>query len=441
MRRPGLLAALGLLFADARGVIGQPGDLACESDHFIVNQKCYKELDLLYRYAPEYLQYVEFQEPAGDGRWYHDFFTSIGFDEVDKPVKQWNGEDNWDNASKTEFREKLPTVVYGGVVAVTTHQVYLVYYVFHAGDYADGFTSWGPLGFVENWFPKSWTEHENDLEGGLVTIDHSSGSVIHAYALYHNFFDDRHLEKDLHEDKMSVIAPEGHAHVWVEGGGHGQRLFGSDDPANDTDNNRGHFVRYQASEKSAAVVGETRFVQLRSKLEQGTSWKEITAHPYRIELLWPIFEAMYRDNSEELDPSAKPFSKPFEGEIKILSLLDTLKPAPGGAVVHRGYLATTTNMYQALRGSKHGVDKAHFPWGQGEFDSYVRFLDPVQTVLKFGHKRHPHDPISCTYLNNPYLNWLLNGKIQDLATRRRFADRCAESDRAASRKGRLRTSS
>ena len=186
------------------------------------------------KYAPDFLHWV------GDSVHVRhlDGFGHIGFDEESDDPRGWVGDDNWDHADS--FKERIAATVYGGVVAITENQMYIVYYYFHPRDYVD---RWWESGV--HWLGVPFglpMYHENDLEGGMLIVDRRGGNVIHVVALYHNKFDQRHL---CQSDGASCWDEGrlGDAIVWVEAAGHGAHLVAVADIA-ELEWNRGQFTRY-----------------------------------------------------------------------------------------------------------------------------------------------------------------------------------------------------
>ena len=214
----------------------QAGTVCCK-ELFTVGNRPYSETELLEKYAPDILHWVSDQKQEQ----FQDYMVSIGFDEYAdgerKPLQEWLGNDNWEHASQlrfSSFEERPQAVLYGGVVSVTTNQIYLVYYYFHPRDYASG-TPDKVLHFLARLFYQS-VYHENDLEGGMFVLGRHDGKVIHAYALAHNGFDDRHLNG-------SGMSPLKDDLIWIEAAGHGAHLLRRENARKVTENRR-KFIRY-----------------------------------------------------------------------------------------------------------------------------------------------------------------------------------------------------
>ena len=419
-----LLTAFGLWFWVTVG----RAETVCCKDLFTVGNKSYTEMGLLNEYAPDILHWVSDIEQEQ----FQDYIVSVGFDENRdghrKSVQEWIGNDNWQNATHLRFNsfgERPQAVLNGGVVSVTMNQIYLVYYYFHPRDYASG-TLDKTTHYLAKLFGQS-VYHENDLEGGMFVLDRHDGKVIHAYALAHNDFDDRHLNGYGESPNKDDL-------IWIEAAGHGAHLLRRDS-AHKVNENRKKFIRYvpehrfEEQGKLSEYQGPEHNLSKKALSEAG--WQGLPiAWPYRIEPLWDLFRAMY-DNSDGqlLDGGTKLFAKRFEKHKIILSGFEKRTPA-------------RLDIYRALSGRHGGINKAHFPWGQG--NDYYRLFDPVFMVLKredMGQRhRKSHAPVSCQYLFNPYLQSLLDGRVVDWSetacpkfpkkyrklNRRRLNKRCAE---------------
>ena len=117
------LAALGLVGArpcEAQSAEGWFRDIPAGPDTL-------DELELVRKHAPDFLQWVNDKREEQ----HLDFITRINFDEQDDadgnpdaPVRDWNTLDSWENAD--QLIHDPEHFVYGGLVAVTENQLYLV---------------------------------------------------------------------------------------------------------------------------------------------------------------------------------------------------------------------------------------------------------------------------------------------------------------------------
>ena len=138
---------------------------------------------------------------------------------------------------------------------------------------------------------------------------------------------------------------------------------------------------------------------------------------YRLRPLWPLFASMFAEDGGDLETDGHLYAR-RTGYVRTVDRFRrivrrvTLRPE----LTFRGYGGAKVDIYRALRGRVGGRDKAHFPWGQ-DLDEH-RFLDPAIAVLAYedtGRVPHGHDRISCEYLYNPYLSWVLGQPLDSEA--------------------------
>ena len=370
----------------------------------------YDEEELVTRYVPTFLQWVV----GDDSRRHLDFIVSVNYDRDRGRVHTWQGRNNWDNAHR--LASSAEHLLYGGVVAITENQLYLVYYFFHARDY------------------KFFPSHENDLEGGLLALDRKSRLVIHAQTLAHGRFDERHycnVANVTRDDERRLVrrwVPRGHRLfrtlekvgcwevllkdlvVWIEGKGHGGHLTSADDVKR-VPRNQDWWVKYVhgGSPKTLKYYQNTVLTP--------TNWPDLKATAFDVKPIWPLFAGMFEDDGSSRRDVTELYAKKLD--------------APKIKIRGYDYQEIKLGIYRGMQGDD-GLfnNSAHFPWGEGS--NYWRFLDPVQAIITLESKsqQHPHSRISCDYQFNPYLQTLFNGRFPanlEFEARRDqdfFASRC-----------------
>ena len=365
-------------------------------------------------HAPEFLHWIG---DSKDAR-HLDAFSHIGFDEPEPgDPRNWVGDDNWEHADR--FRERIAGTIYGGVVAITRNQMYIVYYYFHPRDYVDRW--WERATHVLGAPFGRAMYHENDLEGGMLVVDRRQGSVIHIVALHHNDFDQRHLCESGSEDCWNREELEDSV-VWVEAAGHGAHLVAVRD-IEDLDWNRDQFTRYSIAAKGKPGTTVMKAPVVPAKELTRRHWNEIEGARYRLRALWPLFANMYTENGQDVDTNGRLYAKPAGGGRRVRRAGERRRWGGRRELTFRGFGASEIGMYRALRGRVGGKDKAHWPWGQ-DLDRH-RFLDPAMAVLAYedtGRVRHAHDAIACEYIYNPYLDWVLGRRVKtDVRNVERFS--------------------
>lgn len=183
----------------------------------------------------------------------------------------------------------------------------------------------------------------------------------------------------------------------VQAEGHGAYLAtkGERGPfADDT----GYLIRYVRGTPAGA---EPARVQSSERLKGAAAWEALEATPYRVVPIWPLFREMYEADRAKLRARSRFYAKPFGPE---------LGPLEG----ERGPRESSKALvFGALRGEKGARDAAHFPWGEGDWADYARFIDPVRSLVNQERPtcRCRHKPVSCAYLFNPYLQTLLTARL------------------------------
>lgn len=366
----------------------------------------YDEEQEVVRHLPMFVQWV-----VDDDR-HLDFIVAVNYDRDPGKVASWNGRNNWENAKL--LADAATHVLYGGVVAVTNNQLYLVYYYFHPRDHKRAFG------------------HENDLEGALLAVDRASGQVVHVQALAHGHFDERHYcyaahvtWGQQHRLRRPGRPPTGYRRrnrvgcsrvrldelvVWIEGKGHGGHLTSTLDLGR-VNRNQQWWIKYvygeAGTEEPDYHAGDT--------LTSG-EWPHLSASGFAVRPIWPLFRGMFAD----------------DGARRAATQLYA-KKLDAGSISIRGYRErAAVGIYRGMRGDNGKDDRARFPWGEGS--KYARFLDPVSAIVKLERagRPHGHDKISCDYHFNPYLQTILEGKVpsSDLRFKPRrlegwFPKRCA----------------
>lgn len=374
----GRVVALALLMA----AIGWGTD--CKSLYWPYDS----EQKLLVAHAPSFIQWMHDADKEGP----LDYFAPLNFDEAERPMRKWISNNNRENSHNSEFQDKLIPTVYGGLIAATANQLYLVYYVYHPEDRGDWFTR--SVGDALGWLTGLGRgKHENDLEGGYLVVDRATQKAIHASALAHNGFDDRHLGKDSDFEAGYVVN--------VEAGKHGAHLIAKSEvkPERSYPGERGQFIGYYPSHTEQANRPED--AQPKKLLPQVLAMPP-NGQAYRIQPLWPLFREMFENNrlieGTRLWTSVKKYP-----EVSLLNPDDRkLMKRPARHSVFTALLGADDN-------------QAKFPWGQRE--EMERFYDPVQNVWNtepdpensVHHKQHRQ--IAVGYEFNPYLATLLEGKL------------------------------
>ncbi len=354
---------------------------------FQIHGQGWSERAVLERYAPQFLHWAG-SDPA---LLFQDLVTSMEFDDDRR------SDNNYQNAPL--YKDSLGGVLYGSILAATRNQLYVLYYYFHPIDYGNRFERWiNPVARRIGVLGTFW--HENDLEGGLLVIDRADGRIIHATALHHGDWDERHLGGAPVDARRS--------YVWVEAGGHGGYLFRREEaPRPDMPGSRANFLRLAlGGVPSTGREAADRLVALdRDDLgkwrEAMDAWEWTPAWRFEVVSLWPLFRGMFDGGGPEARADDRFYASPKD--LRGMRFKSASQPP-------------RVSIYTALKGDDGGTDSAHLPWGEakkGKAEDYARFFDPVQAVLKqedSGARCHPHQPIACVYEYNPYLQSILTGE-------------------------------
>lgn len=354
------------------------------------------ERELVEKFAPRFLQWV------GDPEVY-DIFAPIDFDEgANRPDKaHWNTTDNAEHAANPEFEEQFRPVIYGGLVAATRNQWYLVYYYYHPVDRGAFFTR--TIGDALGWLTGLGRgHHENDLEGGYVIVDRTRSEPMHYSALAHNGFDDRHAQDDFAAGDPVIIVSEG--------GKHGAKLIQKTVALSKQlsfweglTGSRSLLIDYRLQPGIDEHAFRAADLSSRSDIRQ--ILERDRGVPYRIELLWPFFASMFPEGRRACA------SNWFWTRPKTIS-----RPKLARGAVREGrvdYSTGTGNLTWCTALKGHQDDQAKFPWGQVQ--DMERFFDPVWNLLareRNGH-RGAHSEITTGYLFNPYLQAVLTGSVPE----------------------------
>ena len=321
----------------------------------------YDEEQEVIRYLPMFVQWVV------DDDKHLDFIVAVDYD------RDLNGRNNWENANL--LADGATHLLYGGVVAVTNNQLYLVYYYFHPRDHKFAFG------------------HENDLEGALLAVDRASRQLVHVQALAHGNFDERHYcySASVTRDQQRRLRrpgrpPRGYSRrnrvgcsrvrldqlvVWIEGKGHGGHLTSTLDLGR-VSRNQESWIKYVYGEPWTEDPDYHASNTLTSR-----DWPHLSASGFAVRPIWPLFRGMFAEDGSRRPAPTQLYAKELDAtNISI-----------------RGYRErAVVGIYRGMRGDNGRDDRARFPWGEGS--NYSRFLGAVlrpwagRVAQPFGFRLH-----------------------------------------------------